>query len=205
MRRRAIAIAVLAITAIMPMGVSLQPATAWPAGANIYYFDYNVDASTHMKKLDQTITVPGGRFQGGIDFATGLLIGSIVLPESTITFKGAGVVPLLDITVRIIPTKAVTGLVDFNTLQVTATSVFNIRIVRARLSGTPIGLIGGQCITSKPISVTMTGPASLGGDQDFAGNFTLPPFKDCGKKTDILNTLMAGPDNTFSAHASPRE
>ena len=203
MKRRSLAILVLVVTACTPLAFSLAPASAFAPGANVYWFDYNIDATTHMKTLNQDITIKGGTFTGGIDFGDGQLVGDIKLPASTFTF-GVGPVGLLTVTAKIIATKHVNGIVDFGSLTVVATSTFNVQLVSAYATGTTFpNLVGNKCITATPASVTMSGSASIGGTSTFSGEFTMPPFKDCGKKTPILNLLLAGPGNTFTATASP--
>src|SRR5689334_3852193 len=64
LKRRVVAVAVMVITACTPLTFALAPSTAYAAG-NVFNFDYNVDASTHLKTLNQTVNVPGGRFFGG--------------------------------------------------------------------------------------------------------------------------------------------
>jgi hypothetical protein len=158
-----------------------------------------------MKTLNSDIVVKGGRFQGGIDFGTNELRGSIILPATTFTFPD-GALGLVTATAKINPVGPVTGLVDFNTLTVTATSKFNIRIVSAYVAGTTSpNLVGNYCRTSTPITVTMSGPVSLGDASTFSGEFTMPPFTQCGfVTTQALNLVMSGPGNTFSATATPR-
>ena len=206
LKRRGSAIVVLVVIACTALAVSLAPASAFDPNGNVYHFNYNVDAAAHMKTLDQTIVVKGGKFIGGIDFGTAELRGKITLPPSTFTFKLGGLLPLVDATARIIPTKLVTGTVDLNTLTVTATSVFNVQLVSVYISGTKApNLVGNGCITATPASVTMSGTASLGETSTFSGDFTMPPFKDCGKKTAVLNLVLSGPGNTFTATATPAE
>jgi hypothetical protein len=204
-KRRSAAIAAIVVVACSALAFSLAPASAFDPNGNVYWFDYNVDATAHMKTLDQTMEIKGGRFQGGIDFGTGELRGTMALPPATFTFTVGGVLPVLTATAKVIPTKPVTGMVDLNYFTVTATSVFNVKLVSAYAVGTTApNLVGTKCMTAYPASVTMSGAASLGEASTFTGEFTMPPFKDCGKKTDVLNLLLAGPGNTFSATATPR-
>jgi hypothetical protein len=204
LKRRTAAIVAVVVVASTALVFSLAPASAFDPNGNIYHFDYNVDATTHMKTLNSDIVIKGGRFQGGIDFGTNELRGSITLPATTFTYPtGVG---LATATAKIAPVGPVTGMVDFNTLTVTATSSFNIRIVSAYLLGTTSpNLVGNYCRTSKPVTVTMSGPISLGDASTFSGEFTMPPLIYCGVvQTQALNLVMAGPGNTFTATATPR-
>jgi hypothetical protein len=89
-------------------------------------------------------------------------------------------------------------------LNVTATATFNIRIIDAHATGTTTNLVGPICKTSKPMSVTMSGPASFSAPSVFSGTFTIPPLQNCGLGTRALNLVLPGPGNTFSASATPK-
>jgi hypothetical protein len=204
---RKFAAVVIALTAVSTLAVVAQPSGA--AGESVYKFNFNVDATTHIKKLDQTITVNGGTFSGGIDFATltdfAPLTGKITLPETTFTYQAAGILPLITATARIVPTKPVRGHLQLSTLHVTATAEFHIRIVSAKAAGTTTNLVGDYCRTSQPIRVTMSGPASFGTASVFTGEFTIPNLIYCGvAQTTALNLVMPGPGNTFTASATPK-
>ena len=203
-RRRRLAVMVVALTVWSSLALDVQAAAGFPPGHLIFFFDYTVNASTHMQKLNQTITVPPGRFTGGIDLtAGGALVGNMSLPPAKFTFKLAGVVPLVTATAKIVPTKPVVGNVDLNTLVVTATATVNIRIVSAYATGTTTNLVGDSCVTVTPVAVTMGGPASFGTASTFTGTYTLPNFKTCGAATTALNLVLPGPGNTFTATATP--
>ena len=176
-------IAPVLVLPLMWMGSLMQPAGA---AGNLYSFDYVVNASTTLKKLNQTVTVPPGTFKGTIDFGTGALVGQINLPPATIQMKLAGIVPLVTANVRMIPTKKVTGIVNFDAtpFEVTATATMNIRITSAYVGTLKmVNLVGTTCMTSKPVSVTMSGPATLGAASTFSGTYTIPPLKTCGHLT----------------------
>jgi hypothetical protein len=178
--------------------VSTPPATADP----ILPINWNVNASTHLAKLDLDVTVPQGTFTGGIDLANGNLTGTLDLPPATTRFKAAGL-PLADATFAISQTNVV-GHVDFATLQVTATSTFDIRIVSVRPVLLPfVNLVGNRCTTSTPITVTMSGQVDLAAGSIFTGVYTIPPLKNCGLATPALNLVVPGPGNTFTASFSP--
>jgi hypothetical protein len=209
-RRRCVA-AVCGLALLAPLVFVAQPASAFPKGDPVIKFNYRVVASTHIKKLNQTITPPPGRFKGAVDIATSKLKGSISLPPVSFTFSEAGI-PLMTATAQIVQAKPVTGTLKLATLKVTATSTFNLRIIDAHASPglpgigalpvPPVNLVGNSCTTEKPISVTMSGKANLAGTSTFTGSFTIPKFKTCGALTTVLNQLIPGPGNTFTATAS---
>jgi hypothetical protein len=186
----------------------------FPKHDTVFAFNYNVIASTHIKKLNQTITTPpGGKFNGEVDFDTARLRGNIKLPPVTFTFSEAGV-PLATATAKIVQAKPITGKVNLNNFKVTTTSTFNMRIVSAYAAAPsvpvlgplplpPVNLVGDHCTTEKPIVVTMSGIAKIGEKSTFSGTFTIPKFKTCSVMTAVLNQLVPGPGNTFTATATP--
>src|SRR4051812_25698200 len=153
-RRRGIALA-LAIVAIAPVAVLAQPAVAAKKHATIP-FAYKITATTHIKKLNQTVTPPTGTFKGQIDLTAQRLTGNINLPPATFTTKLAGAVPLTA-TAKIVQSKPVTGTINLSNFKVKATSTFNFLIVSAYAAGVPVNLVGNSCTTATPVSVTMSG------------------------------------------------
>jgi hypothetical protein len=208
--------------AFTPMLVGSQSASAFPKGDSVIGFDYNITATTHIKKADQTITIGGGKFNGEVDFDKGLLAGHISLPAVQFTFTEQGI-GLVTATAQIKETKGVTGKVNLNNFKVTATSTFNMLLLNMypaspKLPPLPIpiplptlptlplqkiNLVGDHCTTATPISVTMSGIAKLGATSTFKGTFDIPNFKNCSVATAALNQLVPGPGNTFAATARP--
>jgi hypothetical protein len=193
--------------ALFPIALDAHASAAFPAGDPVIAFHYAVDAVTHVKKFDQTIEVTGGTFVGGIDLETADLEGVLSLPTTEFTFTLAGI-GLVTATAQIVPTQPVTGRVDFSHLPkiaLTATAVFNIRIINAHATGTNLNLVGDSCTTASPVTVTISANANLDGPTTMAGEFTLPPFQDCGGlvTTTALTLAISGPGNTFTATATP--
>lgn len=188
----------------MVLAFSVVTAPQASAANPTFPFDWNINASTHLKKLNQTVNVPQGSFTGSVDLVTGELTGSIALPPASSTVKLAGL-PLATATFQISQVQPVSGHVDFATLQATATSVFNIKVVKASPVGLPfVNLVGNSCTTAQPVTVTMSGLASLTSSSTFSGTYTIPPLKSCGLATAALNLVVPGPGNTFTATASPK-
>jgi hypothetical protein len=190
-----------AMVVILSMGLDARSASAFPPGDPVVDVAFTVDATTTVKKLNQTITIKGGTLTASVDFANGALVGHMNLPPATFTYKVAGIVPVVTATAAIVPTYPVVGKIDFlaDPISVTATSRFNIRIIKATAPGVPYNLVGNSCVTEAPVVVTMTG--GFASPATFTGIYTLPNFKDCGLSTTALNLLLPGPGNTFSATA----
>jgi hypothetical protein len=226
--RRRIVVGVVTIAALaLPVVGSAQPANAFPKGDFVFPFKYTIHATTTIKKLNQTISPPPGTFSGAIDIDKGgILLGHIKLPPVTFTFSPGNLAPLATATAQIVEAKPVTGKVTLGKIiRVVATSTFNLKILKVvpatptvtlpggeitgigslpiPVSPPPVNLVGNSCTTETPISVTMSGVASFTKPSTFKGIFTIPNFKTCGLATVVLNQLIPGPGNTFTATAKP--
>jgi hypothetical protein len=182
-------------------------AVAWAAPAalaapNLAVY-WRVDASTHLKTLNRDVQVPRGYFDGSIDLGTGDLSGDLTLPPATTRIDLAGLLPIVDATFAITQVQPITGHVDLSTLHVTSTAVFDIRVLSVKPLGTDVNLVGDNCRTSEPISVTMAGTADLVNGSTFTGTYSIPPLENCGLTTAALNLVMTGDGNTFTGTFTP--
>jgi len=181
------------------------PSAGAAAAANpTLHVVWNLDATTHLAKLNQTVKAPRGSLTADIDLVTGNFTGSISIPPAKSTVKLAGL-PLADATFQMVQAKPVTGHVDLATFKVTTTSSFNIRVLSLRPHAIVApNLVGPWCKTSRPITIAMNGTASLTAASTFKGTYTIPPFQWCTYAvTRALNLSVSGPNNTFTATASP--
>jgi hypothetical protein len=196
-------VAALSVPLLAATFLATAPASAATKKADpTVPFDYTIHATTTLKKLNQTVTIPAGEFKGTIDLSTFKLTGTISLPPAQSTVAIAGL-PLATATFKIAEVGPVTGSVNFSTNKVVATSVFNIQIASLTPTGLSfLNLVGNSCTTSKPVSVTMTG--ALKPPLKFSGTFTVPPLKTCGATTPVLNQVVPGPGNTFAATATAK-
>jgi hypothetical protein len=194
-----------AAMALLVAGLSAMSAWAAPSAlaAPDLTVHWRVDATTHLAKLNMDVQVPRGAFDGVIDLGTGDLTGHLTLPPADVKLQLAGLVPLVDAKFAIEEAQPITGHVDLSRLFVTATAVFNIRILSAKPLGSDINLVGDNCKTSAPISVTMEGPVDLAGGSTFTGAYTIPPLETCGLLTPALNLVIPGDGNTFTGTFSP--
>ena len=209
--RRALTGLVLVVTALSPVTLLASPASAFPKGDPVYNFKYKVVATTFIKRSNMTMTAPPGVFEGGIDLSTGQLNGSINIPDTKFTQTEAGI-GLVTVTAAVEPLKPVTGHVNLGNFHVTSTSVFNIHI-KSMYPATPkvplplplpkVNLVGDGCITRHPVTVTISGTASLGSPSTLKGKFLIPLLQNCEAMTSVLNQQIPGPGNTFSATATP--
>jgi hypothetical protein len=164
----------------------------------------NIDVTTHLATLNQDIVTNGGSLTGTLDLGTGDLVGDLTLPASETTMQLVGLVPLATVGTRVVPTGQITGHVDLATSTITTSSSFNLHIQYVRPLGVGINLVGNRCQTSRPITLETTGTIDLATQTGtLEGEFEIPPLKNCGLSTLLLNALVAGPGNTFTASASP--
>jgi K319-like protein len=182
-------------------------AAAWAAPAalaapNLAVY-WRVDASTHLKTLNRDVQVPRGYFDGSIDLGTGDLSGSLDLPPATTRIDLAGLLPIVDATFAMTQVQPITGHVDLSTLHVTSTAVFDIRVLSVKPLGTDVNLVGDDCRTSEPISVTMAGTADLVNGSTFTGTYSIPPLENCELITAALNLVIPGDGNTFTGTFTP--
>ena len=194
-------------TATLSARDAFHPATTDTATVKVrdvrFPFDYVVDATTHLKKLNQDVAVPTGTFTGVIDLTTGALTGDITLPPAQMTLNLAGF-GLVTANMQIVERQPVAGTLDVATFGVSATAVFDITIVSAYPTATPtVNVVGDTCTTSQPVSVTMAGTANLTGASTFSSTYTIPNLKNCGLATTALNLVVPGPGNTFTAVVQP--
>ena len=218
MKRRTLAATVLTLSVVTSLAVAAPTASAFPKGDSVFGFNYRVVATAHIKKQDLTMSPPPGIFKGAIDLDTGQLKGKITIPPATFTQAIGG--PLgVTATAAMESVKPVTGHVDLSTFKVTSTSVVNIHILTMypNVAAPPlplpipisipplpqVNLVGNNCKTSSPVSITISGVAHIGQKSKFSGTFTIPDFANCQAMTTVLNQEIPGPGNTFSAVASP--
>jgi hypothetical protein len=195
-----VALVAAVATVTVALGAGATSASADPT----YPIHARVDATTHIAKSGQDVSVPPGMFDGSVDLASGSFGGNLSLPPATVTFKAVGLVPIAEATFEISQLGPTTGHVNFGSLTVTSTSTFNIKITRITPHGTNVNLVGSRCVTSKPITVTMSGAFSPTTPSTFTGVYTIPPFAHCQALTPALNQLIPGPGNTFSAIFTPQ-
>jgi len=201
-RNRRGAVAVLLVLTLAGFGLfSASPASA---ADTIIPIHWNVNASTHLKSLNMDVVVPQGTFDGQINLTTGALTGNLALPKATTSFKIFGY-SIASATFSMKAAGPITGHVDLATMTVTVNSAFTFNIDRASANLLPwLNLVGNNCHGSTPISVNMSGPVSLAGASTFSATYTVPKFTGCGALvTPILNLIIPGPGNTFTATFAP--
>jgi len=192
------------LASVVALVLAAATFTAAPSGAaTTIPIHWKVDASTHIKSLNMDVAIPTGTFDGEIDLATGDLTGHLNLPPASKTIKLFGL-PLASTTFAMTENGPITGHVDLATMTVTVNSSFNFAISQASLSFLPwLNLVGNSCKGANPINVAMTGPVNLAGASTFSAEYALPKLQGCGLATPLLNAIIPGGGNTFTATFQP--
>src|SRR5262249_27454468 len=118
------------LTANDGFNAAVSDATSVEVTDNLFPFNWDVDATTPLKKLNQDVTVPTGSFDGVVDLTTGTINGDITLPPAQMTLNLAGI-GLVTANMQIVEAQPITGTLDPSTFAVSATAVFNINIPSA--------------------------------------------------------------------------
>ena len=199
-RVRRSGLAAFLVLMLAALGLGVAPAASADTTIPVHW---NVNATTHPKSLNMDIVVPTGTFDGLINLDTGAITGNINLPPATSQIKVFGI-PLASATFAMQPTGPITGHVDLSTFAVTVNSSFTFAITKASPSFAPkLNLVGNTCRGSKPVTVNLSGNVDLANGSTFTSTYTVPKFTGCGLLTPILNLIVPGPGNTFTATFSP--
>ncbi|HET8929291.1 MAG TPA: hypothetical protein VFN21_01410 [Acidimicrobiales bacterium] len=200
--RRRIRLPVLASAVALALAAATFAAA--PSGAaTTVPIHWQVNASTHIRSLNMDVQIPTGTFDGEVDLATGDLTGHLNLPPASKTIRLFGL-PLASTTFAMSENGPITGHVDLATMTVTVNSSFNFAITQASASFLPwLNLVGNSCKGKSPINVAMTGPVDLTGASTFSAEYALPKLKNCGLATPLLNAIIPGGGNTFTATFAP--
>lgn len=188
------------VAACLSVGMIVGSVVGAPtAEAATLPLDYEVTATTYIKKMDLEDTIEGGTFVGEVDLETGELVADLSLPPSETTVDLIGL-PLATAGFATEPTGPVTGTVDLATMQAETTAEFHIRITHLRPLGLSLlNLVGHTCRTSTPITIQSTVQIDLENPMQLEAEFEIPEFENCGLATPVLNQMIPGPGNTFSA------
>jgi hypothetical protein len=189
-------------TTVPPTTTTAPPTTTTtttpPSGLNIAF---NVNGTTHIKKLNTDLVLGPGKLATTIDLATGQFNGDLTLPEASGSFKLFGFLPATA-KVQFIPVGKTTGTLQGTT--VTSNSKVTIRLTDIRVFGVPLLMGADKCQTGKPATLALKSdnfsPVAGG---TVSGTYTVPDFTGCGLVTPIINLTMAGPGNTVSLGLKP--
>ena len=180
------------------------PLAAAPANA-AQNVSFTVNATTHIKNVNQTVAIPAGTLTGKISNYNGKLTqGSLSLPNATKRLSHS-TIPLADVTVAFIQAAPVTGTVDFNNGTADAKATFKVKVASIRPVVLPwLNLVSGSCTTKTASTVSIAGPINAGGTSTFNSGYQLAAFDNCGNKfaTAAVTAALSGAGNTMSVSLS---
>jgi hypothetical protein len=197
--RRSALVGVLAAVALL---VSAPGASAAPFN----FTNWDLTGSITLAKLKQSIAFPAGsKFNGSLELTNGQLTGHVTVPQFTSRLKVFGLP--VDATIEFVEAQPVTGQVTFGSPNITidATTSATLKIRRLSSPLVPLNLVGTSCRTSEPVVLPLhyVGPPTLFTGFTFQGTTTIPRLTRCGLATPLLNQLMAGSGNAFTATIAP--
>ena len=191
-------LAALGALCVLPasLAVTAQPATAEPVIHLIYA---NTDGSTHLARPNVDVAIPTFDLESDLDLGTGALTGSGQLPDLTARVDALGL-QVIAVT-RLVPIGDLTGQLS-NDGTLTATTTFNIEIVRMSLVGMPeVNLVKEGCHAVHPTTLQLVNTQPIDLFSIFlGGTYTIPHVAHCGAATALINRTLPGGGNTLTLH-----
>jgi len=176
-------------------------APAEPAGAQALPVDLTGSATSHIAALINADVEFRASFSGQANLATGEITGDIQSEPGTLTFNALGILPATNtLDVRFEP---LTGTVDVATLAVTVQATFDVEITSFKLFGFEGLDPAHDCVTTTPITTTLTGTLDPTTGITLSGTYAIPAFAGCGAWEPWINLFASGPGNTIEATLAP--
>ncbi|HEY1622038.1 MAG TPA: hypothetical protein VGG25_30750 [Streptosporangiaceae bacterium] len=188
----------LSVTGVLAAAATASAGTAAPGSSKTITVKYPVNGSTYLKKVQATAKLGPGTLTSKVNLDTGKLTASLKLPDATVSFKQAGVVPVTA-TTEFVQDGKTTGQVNTKTGGVTTTSKVTLKLVSLTMAGVPVPVPSG-CESGSPASVKLRsekGFSIIKGGK-VAGTYTIPKFAHCGLLTPLLNITIPGSGNTIT-------
>jgi hypothetical protein len=195
-------------SALATLAVALVLLVAAPAAsaAPFNFTNWDLTGSLTLAKLKQSIAFPAGsKFNGSLELTNGALTGHVTVPQFTSRLKVLGLP--VDATIQFVEAQPTSSQVTFGSPDITidATTSATLKIRRLSSPLLQLNLVGNQCQTSAPVVLPLhyVGPPTLFTGFTFTGTTTIPRLTHCGLATPLLNQLMAGSGNAFTATIAP--
>ena len=192
------------VGATAAVGAMLMPSAAH--AATTVGINYDAVGTTHMASTNNDIPLGPTTLQTVIDVDTFDLSGGMALPTQHTTFTVLGFVPV-EADVSFIQAAPLTGHIDFSGMNATVSSnsKYTVKLSNVKMGGLP-GLVGSNCQTKAPVSISANTPAGEGFDLlaggNLTGSFSLGDFKNCGINTWLINQIVPGSGKTVSINVS---
>lgn len=194
--------AVLALAVALVVACAASAPAASAADIVLPFTNYKVGGSLTVKKLSQSITLPGGStFNGSANLTTQQLSGHVFIPEFTSTVRVLGIPT--QVTTKLDEAQPVQGTIavepNFNIhVRSTTSAILRIRKLRLGLLTVPT-----TCRTARPVQLTLNYDGPLSFPLSFDGTTTIPPLTGCGLLGPTLGTLLSGPGNPYHVTLGP--
>lgn len=196
-RRRLIgvAVALAAASAALVLGASSAVADT------TLTLTYPASGSTSVAATNASLALGPGSLTATADLTTGMVTGTLSLPNSTGSFTELGIVPVTA-TVAFTEVGSVTGTVSLATGATTATADETLRITDLKVAGVDT-FVGPNCKTVTPARITVTSQPGFSVLQGgpLAGTYTIPDFNNCGlldSEAGLIDLTIPGPGNTIA-------
>ncbi len=203
-RTAKIALVATAVAGTVTMAApGAQAATSDTTNDTIWNLGYDTSATTTIKKSGQSSTTTGFTFST-LHVEKGDLSSDIMLKDFKMPVK-LGKLQIAIATISQEPVGKAVGTIDPNTHKIVQTQKVNLHIKDVSATGKGlINLVGKNCRTSSPITMTVTGKqGGLFDPINLSGTFTIPNFTNCGLSTSLVNSQVAGPGNTINMTLTP--
>ncbi|MDX1589302.1 MAG: choice-of-anchor D domain-containing protein [Oleiphilaceae bacterium] len=165
--------------------------------------DLRIDGDTFIRSSQGTLPI-NGNLIGDFDESNGMLSGFLDLERTEGQLRVSRFFRRLTATVAITfeEVEETTGLLEDGTLTTQSRLYFRVPHATVNFFGLELPLAGGEeCRTMDPVELNLSSPEgetfSIREGGQLSGDYDLPPLENCGPFTDVLNSLMAGSDNTM--------
>lgn len=166
---------------------------------------------TYIRSAQGSIPL-SGEVIAEVEEATGLVSGLLALDDTEATLRISRLFRRMttDLHLRFEPVEETHGQLENGTLATTTEVFFRVPHATLNFFGLNLPLAGGeQCRTMDPVTLALATPegesfsTSEGGPLE--GEYRIPPLENCGPLTGVLNSLLAGGDNTMMLNLTPQE
>lgn len=175
-------------------------------GTSARNFQFN--GETRIK--EQASLALAGQLQADVEPGSGVLSGQMNFDPADIKvsiirfFKTLS----LEADALIQPAGDLSGSLNNGYLTLQQPASLQLKNTKLTLFGFPLSQgSSNTCTTAEPILLSLSTPDDGSFDMEsggrLAGQYTMPPFTDCGVLTELINLFLAGPGNTVNVMLKP--
>ncbi|HXS64439.1 MAG TPA: hypothetical protein VN767_16400 [Streptosporangiaceae bacterium] len=196
--RRAATVTAAALLSLATGAATLALTAGTASASTKVHASYKVTGSTFLKGPNFSLPLGPGSLASVLNPANGNLTADLTMPDTTGSFKQAGLIPVTA-TTRFINVGKTTGKLNLNTGAVATTSKITLRITKLIVSGLPVP-VGPRCETAEPVVVQLKSQKGFnvlkGGK--VAGVYTIGKFHHCLLATPLINITIPASGNTIT-------